>query len=50
LQVVVEAPEERIAAVLAAHSGVRDLVENGWVRLFVLDPDGTDVRRWGAAV
>ena len=41
-----EAPVERIDAVLAAHGGVRDLVENGWVRLFALDPAGTTVQRW----
>ncbi len=46
LQVVVEAPQERIAAVLAANTDVRNLVENGWVRLFALDPDSTAVARW----
>lgn len=40
-----EAPVERIDAVLAAQSGVRDLVENGWVRLFALDPAGPTVQR-----
>jgi len=45
LQVVVEAPRARIEAVLAAHAGVRDLVENGWVRLFALDADSTAVAR-----
>jgi uncharacterized protein YbcC (UPF0753/DUF2309 family) len=46
LQVVVEAPTDRIEAVLAAQPGVRDLVENGWVRLFALSPDSAAVARW----
>jgi len=46
LQVVVEAPHERIEAVVAAQPGVRDLVENGWVRLFALDPGGSGAARW----
>ncbi|HEU5115642.1 MAG TPA: putative inorganic carbon transporter subunit DabA, partial [Isosphaeraceae bacterium] len=39
LQVVVETSPTRVDAVLAEQPAVRDLVENGWVRLFVLDPD-----------
>ena len=46
LQVVVEAPTDRIDRVLAAQPGVRELVENGWVRLFALCPDGTGTARW----
>lgn len=42
LQVVVEAPRSSIEQVLAAQPGVRDLVENGYVRLFSLDPEGND--------
>ena len=41
LQVIVEAQPERIDAVLAAQASVRDLVENGWVRLFALDPQSS---------
>jgi len=46
LQVLVEAPGDKIEAVLAAQPGVMDLVENGWVRLFALDPagDGASLR------
>ena len=33
-------PQARIDAVLSDHPAVRDLVENGWVRLFALDPEG----------
>lgn len=39
LQVIVEAPKEKIDAVLEQQPGVRDLVLNGWVRLFSLDAD-----------
>lgn len=46
LQVVVEAPRERIDLVLRAQRGVRDLVANGWVRLFALDPEGTGTSRY----
>ena len=45
LQVVVEAPTDRIDRVLAAQPGVRELVENGWVRLFALSPDGSETSR-----
>jgi uncharacterized protein YbcC (UPF0753/DUF2309 family) len=45
LQVVVEAPCERIDAVLAANPGVKNLVENGWVRLFALDRQSNRVQR-----
>jgi len=45
LQVVVEAPQEKIDAVLAAQKSVRDLVDNGWVRLFALDRDGVATHR-----
>ena len=48
LQVIVEAPTERIDAALLAHAGVRDLVENGWVRLYALDPASPSVTRWHA--
>ena len=40
LQVMVEASKDKIDAVLAAHPGVCDLVENGWIRLFALDSEG----------
>ncbi len=41
LQVIVEAPTSRIDDVLAKQRHVADLVENGWVRLFALDPQGS---------
>lgn len=46
LQLVVEAPRERIMAVVAAHPHVRDLIEHGWVRLLALDPHGGTAARW----
>lgn len=45
LQVIVEAPRERIDQVLAAQSQVKELVENGWVRLFALDLHGPEMVR-----
>ncbi|NJK80584.1 MAG: DUF2309 domain-containing protein [Chloroflexaceae bacterium] len=46
LHVVVEAPHDRIEAVMAASSDVRNLIEHGWVRLFALDSDSNDVAQW----
>lgn len=37
LQVVVETTQERIEQVLVTQNAVRELVDNGWVRLFALD-------------
>ena len=48
LQVVVEAPPDRIDAALSVHAGVQALVENGWVRLYALDPAAPTLSRWGA--
>jgi len=45
LQVVVEADPARIDAVLAGHPAIGDLVANGWVRLFALDPAGGGLAR-----
>ncbi len=39
LQVVVEAPTKKIDQVVNAQVGVRNLIDNGWVRLFALDPE-----------
>jgi uncharacterized protein YbcC (UPF0753/DUF2309 family) len=49
LQVIVESPTDRIDRVLENQSGVRDLVKNGWVRLFALNPEGQEVSRWLSA-
>ncbi len=45
LQVIVEATPEQIDRVLAAQPGVNELVENGWVRLFALSPNGPETFR-----
>lgn len=45
LHVILEAPRERIDAVLAKHEQVRRLVENGWLILFALERDGRDLHR-----
>ena len=45
LQVIVEARCEQIDAVLDAQPHVKELVENGWVRLFALDPASSSVRQ-----
>jgi uncharacterized protein YbcC (UPF0753/DUF2309 family) len=39
LQVIVEAPRAKIDEVLERQDLVRNLIENGWVRLFALTPD-----------
>lgn len=37
LSVMIEAPREAMADVLARHKGVRDLFDNGWLHLFALE-------------
>ncbi|MDG3004322.1 DUF2309 domain-containing protein [Paludisphaera mucosa] len=46
LQVIVEAPPDKVRAVMSAQPGVGDLVENGWVRLLALDPAGPEASLW----
>jgi uncharacterized protein len=46
LQVVVEAPADRVERIVSARPAVRDLVDSGWVRLFALDPDAAKASRW----
>jgi len=45
LHAFLEAPRERIDAVLDAHEGVRELVENQWLLLFSVDDEGAVSRR-----
>ncbi len=40
LHVFIEAPRERIAAILAKHENVRLLVEHGWLLLFAIEGEG----------
>ncbi len=45
LPVVIEAPTAAIEGVIAAHAGVRELVEGGWITLFAIDDHGALARR-----
>lgn len=47
LSVFIEAPQAAIDAVMAAHEVVRQLVGNGWLHLFRIDPDTGDVEQRG---
>jgi hypothetical protein len=46
LQVIVEAPRDRVTAALGALPAVSELVDNGWVRLLRLEPSGAAVERY----
>jgi uncharacterized protein YbcC (UPF0753/DUF2309 family) len=46
LHTVIEAPLERIEAVLAKHASVRQLVENGWFLLFATGAEGRTLHRY----
>jgi uncharacterized protein YbcC (UPF0753/DUF2309 family) len=45
LSVFIEAPEAEMDAVLARHEAVRRLVDNGWLHLLSIRPDGSVARR-----
>ncbi len=45
LHVFIEAPRERIAAILAKHDNVRQLVDNGWLLLFAIEDQGEQYYR-----
>jgi hypothetical protein len=45
LHVFIEAPRARIAAVLAKHENVRQLVDNGWLLLFAIEEEGGSYSR-----
>jgi uncharacterized protein YbcC (UPF0753/DUF2309 family) len=50
LSVFIEAPQAMIEAVIGKHALVRQLVDNGWLHLFRIDPDtGAVSKREGAA-
>lgn len=42
LQVIVKATVERVDSVLVVKPAIAQLVDNGWVWLFALNPDGAD--------
>lgn len=46
LSVVIEAPIEAINDILAKHSGVKDLFDNGWLTLMVMDDKGQIAQRY----
>jgi uncharacterized protein len=46
LNVIIEAPEDVLSQMIAAHPSVRDLVDNGWVHLFRIAEDGRTLRRY----
>jgi uncharacterized protein YbcC (UPF0753/DUF2309 family) len=50
LHVFLEAPTERIEAVLAKHAQVRELVENGWLLLFATEAGGQTRRHIGDGI
>ena len=45
LSVFIEAPRDAIDAVMAQHAVVRDLIGNGWMHLFWLEPQGQRVEQ-----
>ena len=45
LHVLIEAPRDRIAAILAKHENVRQLVDNGWLLLFAIEEEGKRLYR-----
>jgi uncharacterized protein YbcC (UPF0753/DUF2309 family) len=47
LNVFVEAPRERMNDVIAKHSGVRELVDHGWLHLHQIGDDGSIARYAG---
>jgi uncharacterized protein YbcC (UPF0753/DUF2309 family) len=48
LHAVLEAPTHRIDRVLQTRQAVRELVDNGWIKLFALDPESAQCRRYVA--
>jgi uncharacterized protein YbcC (UPF0753/DUF2309 family) len=46
LNVVIEAPLDAMTDVIAAHPGVRDLLDNGWLNLLAMDDTGSVSHRY----
>lgn len=46
LNVVIEAEPERINAILERHAGVKELLDHGWLHLFVMDADGRIAKKY----
>ena len=49
LSAFIEAPREAIDEIIAAHEGLRQLVDNRWLTVLQIDPDGRVRRRRGPA-
>lgn len=43
LHVIIEAPCEALESVITKHENIRDLIENGWLLLFAIDPEDTSL-------
>lgn len=50
LNVLIEAPREKIAAVIAKHESVRQLVDHGWLHLFAWEEEARVVWRYRPGV
>jgi len=46
LTALIEAPKRRIETILSRQSGLRELVENQWIHLMSIEPDGDGVFQW----
>jgi len=46
LNVIIEAPRERIDAIIAKHKSVKDLADHGWLHLFAWENDAQVVYRY----
>ncbi|RFP88271.1 DUF2309 domain-containing protein [Rhodobacteraceae bacterium 63075] len=40
LSVIIEAPQEALSDILSRHPGVRELFDNGWLHLIIMDDEG----------
>ena len=49
LHAVLEAPEAAISAILMKHDHVRELVDNGWLKLFAMDAYSGKIRGYNPA-
>lgn len=46
LSVLIEAPRHAVSKVIAAQDGVRELLDNGWLHLLVIEDDGQTFARY----
>jgi uncharacterized protein YbcC (UPF0753/DUF2309 family) len=46
LTVVIQAPKERVNAILSKHEGLRSLVANEWIYLIIMDPEKGKSINW----